>query len=49
MWMPTYVLLPLGIFLTYKAINDSQLFNKEFYYRFFKKFRKSKTAGETAA
>lgn len=49
MWMATYVLLPLGIFLTYKAMNDSQLFNKEFYYRFFKKFRKPKTAGETAA
>lgn len=45
MWMATYVLLPLGIFLTYKAMNDSQLFNKEFYYRFFRKFRKIKKAG----
>jgi lipopolysaccharide export system permease protein len=37
MWMATYVLLPVGIFLTYKAMNDSQLFNKEFYYRMLKK------------
>jgi lipopolysaccharide export system permease protein len=42
MWMATYVLLPLGIFLTYKAMNDSQLFNREFYYRIFRKFRVSK-------
>ncbi len=49
MWMATYVLLPLGIFLTYKAMNDSQLFNKEFYYRFFRKFRLSKKdAGDAA-
>jgi lipopolysaccharide export system permease protein len=37
MWMATFVLLPVGIFLTYKAMNDSQLFNKEFYYRMLKK------------
>jgi lipopolysaccharide export system permease protein len=40
MWMATFVLLPVGIFLTYKAMADSQLFNKEFYYRVLKKFRK---------
>jgi len=33
MWMATYILLPVGIFLTYKALHDSQLFNKEFYSR----------------
>ena len=33
MWMATMVLLPIGIFLTYKAMHDSQLFNKEFYSR----------------
>jgi lipopolysaccharide export system permease protein len=43
MWMATYVLLPLGAFLTYKAMNDSQLFNKEFYYRLFRNFRVKKT------
>ncbi|HEY4936497.1 MAG TPA: LptF/LptG family permease, partial [Puia sp.] len=42
MWMATIVLLPIGIFLTYKAMNDSQLFNREFYNRLVKKFRKSK-------
>lgn len=35
MWMASMVLLPLGIFLTYKALNDSELLNKEFYYRSF--------------
>jgi lipopolysaccharide export system permease protein len=33
MWLSTFILLPLGIFLTYKAMRDSQLFNKEFYFR----------------
>lgn len=33
MWMATFILVPIGIFLTYKAMQDSQLFNKEFYYR----------------
>ncbi|MBS1919167.1 MAG: LptF/LptG family permease [Bacteroidetes bacterium] len=33
MWMATFFLVPIGIFLTYKAMQDSQLFNKEFYYR----------------
>ncbi len=39
MWLAILVLIPVGIFLTYKAMHDSQLFNKEFYFRFFKKFR----------
>ena len=39
MWMPTYVLTPIGLFLVYKALNDSQLFNKEFYFRLTKKLR----------
>jgi lipopolysaccharide export system permease protein len=38
-WLPSLVLLPVGIFLTYKAMRDSQLFNKEYYYRVFKKYR----------
>jgi len=33
MWMPSAVLIPVGLFLTYKAMRDSQLFNQEFYYR----------------
>jgi lipopolysaccharide export system permease protein len=39
MWLSTLVLIPIGIFLTYKAMNDSQLFNQEFYYRSFKQLR----------
>lgn len=33
MWLATFVLLPIGGFLTWKAMQDSQLFNKEFYNR----------------
>lgn len=33
MWLPVIVLSPIGFFLTYKAMHDSQLFNKEYYYR----------------
>jgi len=36
MWLPVIVLFPVGVFLTYKATRDSQLFNKEFYFRFIK-------------
>jgi lipopolysaccharide export system permease protein len=39
MWLPVIVLSPVGFFLTYKAMHDSQLFNKEYYYRFFKKVK----------
>jgi lipopolysaccharide export system permease protein len=39
MWLSTFVLIPVGIFLTYKAMRDSQLFNQEFYYRTFKQLR----------
>ena len=38
-WMSTYLLLPVGFFLVYKAMNDSQLFNNEFYFRTFRKIR----------
>ncbi|HEV8080493.1 MAG TPA: LptF/LptG family permease [Chitinophagaceae bacterium] len=37
MWLPVIVLFPVGVFLTYKATRDSQLFNKEYYYLFLKK------------
>lgn len=33
MWLASAVLLPIGMFLIYKALHDSQLFNKEFYHR----------------
>ena len=38
MWLAVIVLIPVGFFFTYKAMHDSNLFNKEFYYRTFKKF-----------
>ena len=33
MWLSSAILIPIGLFLTYKAMRDSQLFNQEFYYR----------------
>lgn len=43
-WLSTFVLLPLGIFLTYKAVNDSAVFNKDAYVNFFRKlFGKGET------
>lgn len=39
MWLASMILLPIGMFLIYKAMHDSQLFNKEFYYRFLRTFR----------
>ena len=39
MWMATFILVPIGLFLTYKAMHDSQLLNKEFYFRAFRRFR----------
>jgi lipopolysaccharide export system permease protein len=38
MWLSILVLAPLGALLTYKAMHDSQLFNKEFYFRLLKSF-----------
>jgi lipopolysaccharide export system permease protein len=31
MWLASFILLPVGLFLTNKALHDSQLFNKELY------------------
>jgi lipopolysaccharide export system permease protein len=39
MWLAVILLTPVGIFFTYKAMNDSQLFNKEFYSRLGKKIK----------
>ncbi len=40
MWMSTFILLPIGLFLTYMAMNDSQLFNNEFYFRLYRRLRR---------
>lgn len=37
MWFSFMILIPIGIFLTYKAMNDSQVFNKDFYKRILQK------------
>jgi lipopolysaccharide export system permease protein len=44
MWLSTFVLLPIGLFLIYKARRDSQLFNKEVYFRIFRKLTFQKKA-----
>lgn len=38
MWLSAAVLLPLGVFLTYKAVNDSAVFNADAYANLFRKF-----------
>ena len=37
MWFSFMILIPVGAFLTYKAMHDSQVFNKDFYKRYFQK------------
>lgn len=37
MWLSSVILLPLGIFFTYKAVNDSAVFNSDSYLRFFQR------------
>ncbi|MDR2912739.1 MAG: LptF/LptG family permease [Alistipes sp.] len=39
-WMPTLVLLPIAVYLTYKATNDSGLLNVEWYIIKLQKFKK---------
>ena len=37
MWFSFIILIPVGVFLTYKAMHDSQVFNKDFYNRLLRK------------
>ncbi len=39
MWASSYILLPIGIFLTYKASNDSVIMNIDTYLLFFRKIK----------
>lgn len=39
MWAASYILLPIGIFLTYKATTDSSVMNIDTYFMFFKKIK----------
>lgn len=43
MWMASAILLPVGLFFTYKATSDSALFNFEAYRDFFKSLFKKKS------
>ena len=47
-WLATFILLPMAFFLIYKAMNDSQLMNKEFYFRIFRKAKSLITKNATA-
>ena len=54
MWLATFILTPIGFFLTYKAMHDSQLFNQEYYYRnikrlsqYFSKFKAGRRSATT--
>ena len=38
-WLSTFVLAPLGVYVTYKAMNDSAVFNPDSYKEFFRKLR----------
>lgn len=42
MWLATAFLFPLGFFFTYKATTDSEMFNVDAYFNFFKKLVKKK-------
>jgi len=47
MWLSAIVLLPIGLFLTYKATTDSKLFESEAYLKLFKRilfFKINKTS-----
>ena len=39
MWIATFILLPISVYLTYKATNDSNLFNAEWYLAHTRKIR----------
>jgi len=39
MWAASFVLLPIGLFLTYKATTDSSILNTETYLAFFKRIK----------
>lgn len=42
MWTSSMILLPVGLFLIYKATHDSVIFDRDAYLNFFNKFKKRK-------
>lgn len=45
MWFSTYIFLPIGVWLTYKAVTDSSIMTAETYTRFFNRIGLSKILG----
>lgn len=43
MWLSSFILFPLGVFLTYKAMNDSAIFNFDTYNRYIRKILRINT------
>ncbi len=41
LWLPVFILLPVGLYLVYQARRDSQIFSKEFYYNLLKPIKNS--------
>jgi lipopolysaccharide export system permease protein len=41
MWASSYILLPIGLFLTYKAATDSVIMNIETYLAFLRRIKDS--------
>ncbi|WP_345954672.1 LptF/LptG family permease [Mucilaginibacter sp. PAMB04168] len=46
MWMAIFILTPIGLFLSYKAANDSVLFDAEAYKRYFNKLFKGRKSNK---
>jgi len=40
MWLPIFIFMPFGIFLTYKAANDSALLDRDAYINAWNKLKK---------
>lgn len=47
MWLATSVLVPIGLFLTYKALNDAPVLNREFYDRLRQKWQQRFRSGRS--
>jgi lipopolysaccharide export system permease protein len=45
-WLPAFVLVPISVFLTYKAAVDSAIFDRDAYLNFFKKLGKALRLGK---
>ena len=43
MWLSTFILMPIGLFLTLKATNDSKIYSTDYYRNLFQKFIPKKT------